>query len=227
MKREIIRLSYIIGEKDTQSADQFKIPQPSLIPLGRIKEGQPSNVNKLEIGLHSGTHVDAPRHFDNDGFSMDAFCVEDFIFDAPLVINVPKKPGEEISKEDLKVSEKQLKGIDLLMIRTGFSRYRLVDENKYLYEYPGLTSDASRYLAEHFNLRAIAVDLMSVENILKGRKRGFDVHKSLLCRGKKFVIIEDVNLEPLLNRKVKRVYAIPLFIREAEASPVTVFAEVI
>ena len=102
-----------------------------------------------------------------------------------------------------------------------------MDENKYLYEYPGLTFGASRYLAEHFKLRAIAVDLISVENIPKGRERGFNVHKSLLCRGRKFVIIEDVNLEPLLNRKVERVYAIPLFIRDAEASPVTVFAEVV
>ena len=32
-----------------------------------IKCGDPANISELECDLHSGTHVDAPRHFFDDG----------------------------------------------------------------------------------------------------------------------------------------------------------------
>jgi arylformamidase len=226
MTMRIIRLSYPIGNKDTLSVEQFKIPAPRMMPLSQIADGMMSNVSKMEIGLHSGTHIDVPRHFDQEGLTVDAFEMEDFIFSAPLLVNIPKNVGEEIEPEDLRNSEERINESDLLLIRTGFSKYRLADDRLYVYEYPGISPEAATYLADNFRLKGIAVDLLSIENIPKGRSRGFEVHKTLLCRRRKFIIIEDINLEPLLGEKLIKVYAIPLVIRDAEASPVTVFAEI-
>jgi len=32
-----------------------------------LERGDPANVSRLELGAHTGTHVDAPRHFIADG----------------------------------------------------------------------------------------------------------------------------------------------------------------
>jgi arylformamidase len=46
-------------------------PKPSLQPLSRIAEGACYNLSLLSTCLHSGTHVDAPYHFINDGATVD------------------------------------------------------------------------------------------------------------------------------------------------------------
>src|SRR5689334_7845058 len=38
-----------------------------LEPIKRIAEGATSNVSTLHLSAHTGTHVDAPRHFFDDG----------------------------------------------------------------------------------------------------------------------------------------------------------------
>jgi len=224
--RKVVLLSYFVGEKDTFSVDIFKIFKPRLLPISRIPEGKMSNVSKLEIGLHSGTHIDVPRHFKEEGLAVDDFEITDLVFDSPLLISIKKNPGEEIAVEDLLPYECRIRKSDFLMIRTGFSRYRDSNHEIYAFQYPGLSPCAARYIMDNFTLRGVAVDLLSIENILKARGRGFIVHKIFLCEKEKFIIVEDVNLEPLLNKEIMRVFVIPLMIREAEASPATVFAEI-
>ena len=56
------------------------------------------------------------------------------------------------------------------------------------------------------------------------------VHYILLGRSdvssRAVVLIEEANLMPILGKKVKRVYAIPLMLKGLDASPVNMFAEV-
>jgi arylformamidase len=42
-------------------------PEFELQPIKRIAEGGSSNVSRLVLGTHTGTHVDAPRYFIDDG----------------------------------------------------------------------------------------------------------------------------------------------------------------
>src|SRR5919109_3402354 len=54
-------------------------PGPELTPLSRIADGDPANVSHLCLGTHTGTHVDAPRHFIEGGadvaaMSLDSLC---------------------------------------------------------------------------------------------------------------------------------------------------------
>ena len=37
------------------------------------------NVSRLELGSHSGTHCDAPRHFLEDGLTLDQLPLERFV----------------------------------------------------------------------------------------------------------------------------------------------------
>ena len=42
----------------------------------RITEGKPYNVASLKMGAHSGTHVDAPYHFIEDGITVDQLALD-------------------------------------------------------------------------------------------------------------------------------------------------------
>src|SRR5262245_48359060 len=42
----------------------------------RIADGEPYNVARLSLGVHSGTHVDAPYHFLADGATVEQLPLE-------------------------------------------------------------------------------------------------------------------------------------------------------
>ena len=56
-----------------------------------IERGDPANVSRLELGAHTGTHVDAPRHFLPSAPGADALPLEAFI--GPCV--VARVPGAD------------------------------------------------------------------------------------------------------------------------------------
>ena len=51
-------------------------PEFELQPVKRIADGASSNVSRIVIGTHSGTHVDAPRHFFDEGSGVDAMQLD-------------------------------------------------------------------------------------------------------------------------------------------------------
>jgi arylformamidase len=73
-----------------------------------IERGDAANVSRLDIGAHTGTHVDAPRHFIPDGPTADQLAPELFVgpcvvadataasdeIDATLVASLNLSPGD-------------------------------------------------------------------------------------------------------------------------------------
>ena len=49
-----------------------------------IARGDPANVSRLQFGAHTGTHVDAPRHFIEDGPGADELALESLV--GPCVV---------------------------------------------------------------------------------------------------------------------------------------------
>ncbi len=54
---------------------------------GRIAEGSSVNVGSLSSSLHTGTHVDAPWHYDDDGVRLGGLDLERWVGEA-LVVDV-------------------------------------------------------------------------------------------------------------------------------------------
>src|SRR5213082_4056247 len=75
-------------------------PDFELQPVKRIADGASSNVSRLVMGTHTGTHVDAPKHFFDDGGGVDA-----------LPLDVLMGPCVLICVDDgvMSVGEKELK----------------------------------------------------------------------------------------------------------------------
>ena len=79
-------------------------PTFDLAPVQRIAAGDSSNVSRLTLGTHTGTHIDAPRHFLEEGAAVDQIPLE-LLIGRSRVIEVQSRRGigpEHFSGLDLR-----------------------------------------------------------------------------------------------------------------------------
>lgn len=233
----IVQFSYTLEPE--QIVMPGPIEAPEVVPRSRMvkkPEDGPetvrwdsyNNTSFVHMFVHSGTHMDVNYHVDPDGFRLGAFDLTDFIAERPLLLEILKGDMEEITGEELRVHEPLLRSADFLFIYTGYSEHRSADPERYLTKQPSFSVAAAEYLMETFDLKGVCADLMGIENI--GRAKTLDpqfpVHKAFLKAGRKFYLVEDANLKPLVGKKLLKSYAIPLLLPDAEGMMVTGFAEV-
>ncbi|MBU1048522.1 cyclase family protein [Candidatus Bipolaricaulota bacterium] len=188
-----------------------------------------NNTSFIDAFVHTGTHVDTAFHVSKERPNLGDFSIADFVFEQPLLIQVAKTDQELIKVSDLESHAAKLQESDLLLIYTGFSRYRESDPERYTMRQPGFSPEAAEYLVSLPKMRCVGADIMGIENIPEGRKADppFPAHRKFLLSGKKFLILEDPNIAPLVGKALKRAFIVPLLFPEAEAMMVTAFAEAI
>src|SRR5438874_8842785 len=176
-------------------------PPFELAPVKRVAEGGSSNVSRLTLGTHTGTHVDAPRHFFDGKPGVDALALE-LLIGRARVIDLPYRGGiteEHLSaaglREDLRV-----------LLRTPNSA--LWNSPVFHQDYTYVTEAAARYLVDQ-GVKVVGVDYLSVEQF---KKPGAPAHHALLGNG--VVIIEGLNLSDA-EPGVYEMYCLPLRIAGA------------
>ena len=190
-----------------------------------LDRGDSCNTSLVAMSSHAGTHIDAQRHFLKAGLSMDRYALKDFIFNRPLVVDCPKKSGQMVEAGDLKQYSAALKRVDLLVLRTGFFRFRSKPE--YYRANPGIAPDAARFIMRNPNIRAVGIDTVSVSSFIQ-REDGRATHRIFLSGKRHFLLIEDMDLSLPLKvlKNVKFIMAVPLLIRGADGSSCTVIAAI-
>ena len=93
-------------------------PHPTIEKYSLIKEGATANTSIIKIHSHTGTHIDFPNHFLEDGSTSSDYCIEDFIYDNPVIVNIPLSQGELVQQEHLESFADELNKVDLLLIKT-------------------------------------------------------------------------------------------------------------
>src|SRR5262249_25914536 len=73
-------------------------PGPELTPIKQMSAGHPADVSSLSLGVHTGTHVDAPRHFIPGGAGVDELSLTTLLGPA-RVVGIEHERA--IRKEDL------------------------------------------------------------------------------------------------------------------------------
>lgn len=202
-------------------------PQMTLKKCLQLDKGNVANTVIFSLYNHMGTHYDAPNHYIAGAPQIAQLPLDRFVFEHPLLLKIPKGPLEKITAEDLMPWEEKIAQCDLLMIYTGFSAYRSENVSTYEEKGPGVGSDCAAFLIARFpGLRAIAVDFVSLASYAD-QEDGNRAHRTLFQgpNGRFICGIEDVNLEVIADRKVKRVFALPLFIKGIDSAPVTMLAE--
>ena len=146
-----------------------------------IAGGDPANVSRVSMSAHTGTHMDAPRHFIDDGAGIDAIPL-DAVMGPARVIGIEDPTAVtagELARHDLRPGER-------LLFRTRNSERRWWEEG---FE-PGfahIDPGAARALADA-GVRCVGVDYLSVG----GMTEGAETHLALLGAG--IWIIEGLDL---------------------------------
>ena len=179
----------------------------TLEPIKRIATGGSSNVSTLHLSAHAGTHVDAPRHFFDDGAGADALAIE-LLCGRARVLNVSSRsriePADlsELGHEDVRV-----------LIKTRNSR--LWGTHEFQTNYVGLSEEAARHLIAR-GVKVVGIDYLSVEEY---QKPGAPAHRALLGGG--VIVIEGLNLSDV-EPGVYDMYCLPLRVVGADGAPARV-----
>ncbi len=162
-------------------------------------------VSKLVMSSHSGTHIDAPRHFLFGKSGVDQIALSKLVGKAK-VIEVKSKKFIEIS--DLQ-KNKILSG-DKLLFKTRNSR--LLKKKQFRADYVSLSLEAARFLASK-KIDLVGTDYFGIE---AKSAPGHPVHKALLRAG--VVIVEGLDLSKVKPGKYN-LAALPLKIKAGDGSP--------
>jgi arylformamidase len=157
-------------------------PPIEITPQQEIARGGSSNVSHISFGSHTGTHIDAPKHFFDDGVGVDSIALEILMGDAMLV---------DVGSEAMSVGERELRlheltGYARVLIKTRNSSF--IRQREFVRNYTYLAPDGAEYLAE-LGVKLVGIDYLSIEQFHSGHHR---THRTLLERG--IVIVEGLDL---------------------------------
>ena len=180
----------------------------SLEPIKRIARGDSSNVSTLHMSVHTGTHVDAPRHFFDEGAGTESLPL-DLLMGRARVIEVDSRAG--IAAEDLS-------GLDLsddirVLIKTHNSR--LWGSPEFHPDYVGVLESGAKHLVAH-GIKVVGVDYLSVEQF---HNPGAPAHHTLLGAG--VIVIEGLDLRDV-EAGIYDMICLPLRIVGSDGAPARV-----
>ncbi len=179
------------------------------VSISRVKDmtqGDTINLSIISMGVHSGTHVDAPLHFINGGKGVDEIPLTTIVGRA-RVIEI--RDAESIKPDEL--YEHRLRRGERILFKTRNSS-RVWQQNEFVEDFVFLSADAAEFLVD-CGVRAVGVDYLSVGSYRHG---GSDVHRILLGGG--IWIIEGLDLSAVAPGRYYLV-CLPLKISKGDGAP--------
>jgi arylformamidase len=173
----------------------------------QIARGDVANVTRLNFGVHTGTHVDAPHHFIDGGMTVDQI---------PLNLLMGRARVLEIASAV--ISEEVLDEFDFtedarVLFKTRNSY--LWNEKSFVTDFVHLTKGAAERLVEE-GIKVVGIDYLSVE---KYNFEAPDVHRTLLGHGT--IIIEGLNLSEVEAGDYEMI-CLPMKIEGGDGAPARV-----
>ena len=183
-------------------------PEVRLDWLSRISEGEAVNLTGIHMCAHTGTHIDTPNHFLENGGNLDDLDLEVLIGNA-RVIRVPDEV-RVIDKDFLQTV--MLDGTERILFKT--SNQAMTDENPEVFhrDYVALDASGARFLADN-GYRLVGIDYMSIA-MYDDSEGG---HLPLLNAG--VVVLEGIDLRGVGPGDYQLV-ALPIKLGGREGAPV-------
>jgi arylformamidase len=165
--------------------------------------GASVNVGRINTSLHTGTHLDAPFHFDDQGATIDALPLATFVGPARVV---DVRGQATISRNALR--DVDLRATPRLLLRTD----AWPDDARFPDWIPIIEPDVPAYLQDQ-GVVLLGVDLPSVDPL---ESKDLRLHHALARAG--VMILEGLDLSQV-DSGVYELIALPLRIVGADGAP--------
>ncbi len=192
-------------------------PKPQFISWSKIKtEGY--NLELLFFSSHTGTHIDAPFHFVENGLKIHQIHPNRLIRKA-ILIKLKKTSDQLITKKDLLLFEKvngQIPNESTIIFETGWQEN--LQQSFYFEKNPGLSISAAKYLiTKKTNL--VGIDSPSID---VGSESKFPIHH--LFSKNNILIVENLTNLDKIDSNSFELIVLPLKLKDATGSPVRAIA---
>lgn len=174
-----------------------------------IERGDSANVSKISMGVHTGTHMDAPIHFLDGGRGIDTLPLSATIGRARVVRIDDQK---SVSPDEL-AAHKIRRGERILLKTRNSARCWHTDS--FVKDFVHLSAEAAKYLVKR-GVRMVGIDYLSVGAY---RDDGAAIHRYLLEAG--IWIVEGLDLSEV-DQGVYELICLPLKIAGGDGAPARV-----
>ena len=173
-----------------------------------MDKGDPVNITRLAMSAHTGTHVDAPQHFLNDGRSVESLSLD--ILNGPYYVTQLPDEVDEINAgvlDRIPIGA----GTTRVLFGTRNSRLWASGQKEFRQDYVAVSRDGAEWLVAH-GIQLVGVDYLSVAPF--GDQ--FSTHIVLLKAG--VIILESLDLSQV-PRGFYNLHCLPLKLVGADGAP--------
>lgn len=181
-------------------------PEISIGLQQAIARGAGANVSAVSFGSHTGTHVDAARHFMDEGETVDQIDLGVLV--GPALVIAFDSSVTSIGARDLEAHD--LKGRKRVLLRTRNSAF--ITDGEFHRDYTFLAPDGAELLVS-LGVELVGIDYLSIEQFHSGHHR---THKTLLGTG--VVIVEGLDLSSVPPGEYELV-CLPLRLEGLDGAP--------
>ncbi|HKP92455.1 MAG TPA: cyclase family protein [Chthoniobacterales bacterium] len=178
----------------------------------KMAEGASVNVGAVQMGVHNGSHADAPAHFQMNGPTIEQLPLETYLGDA-FVVDLTKlfsnQSPREIQVGDLAGFSAEIAAARRVLLKTGV----WTDSRIFPDQIPIIAPDVPSWLGER-KVKLLGLDLPSVDPI---DSKTLDNHHALAAAG--IAILESLELSGVQGG-LYHLSAVPLRITGGDAGPV-------
>jgi kynurenine formamidase len=178
-------------------------------------ENEGYNLFNVFLGSQTGSHVDAPYHFSNQGATIDKMDLKYFMGKGLIIDVTHKNKKEEITREELAAYEKQMDGVDIVLFKTNWDKKAGTDE---FYDHPFLSKGGGEYLLSK-GIKTAGIDAINLDST--GGKE-FPIHELYSAAGG--IIAENLAHLDLIDFDSPFLIFLPLKLVGCDGSPVRAVA---
>jgi kynurenine formamidase len=137
------------------AAGAAQIEQLFRVPPRLLRDGEGWAVERLSVGTHNATHVDAPYHYNStaDGEpaqTIDQIPLERFFGPGVVVDATGREDGDAVTRDQMEAgiaaAGHELKPGDIVLVHTGCDAYYA--DPDYIVRGPGVTPEATEWLVD-------------------------------------------------------------------------------
>lgn len=186
-------------------------PGISMTLSSSLARGGTANVTRLTMGVHTGTHIDAPYHFEPGGISIDRVSLD--VLMGPCRVFDLTGVEESIGRADLE--KRDFNNAVRILLKTRNSEWWARGEKTFQKQFIHLREDGAGFLLER-GIKLVGVDYLSVERF---KSPDHAIHHALLRR--EVVILEGLNLSDVPAGDYE-LLALPIKLKGADGAPTRV-----